>query len=151
MTTVASGPEAALSQENVQAFAEAWYRLLDVHAPEAEVVPLVHPDAEMVFPEATLHGLDAFKGWYSTVTHRFFDEVHVVKLVETGVAVGDRASVKVVVNWQARIWDPPAARSTWLGFDAYQTWEVAATADGRLQITRYVVDSLDPMPGSASL
>lgn len=148
----ASSNASALDSAAVQAFAEAWYRLLDVHAPEDEVLPLVHPQARMVFPEATLEGIEAFRGWYETVTHRFFDEVHVVKDVETGPAVDGRASVRVVVNWQARIWDPPAARSAWLGFDAYQTWQVAATGPaGSLQITEYVVDRLEPMPGSASL
>ena len=140
----------ALAPASVEAFAKRWYDLLDVHAPESEVVPLVHPEAEMVFPEATLQGLEAFKGWYHDVTHRFFDEVHVVKDVVTGEAAGGRAPVQVVVNWQARIWDPPARNSVWLGFDAYQTWEVAEGPDG-LQISKYVVDRLEPMPGSASL
>ncbi|HEX6077557.1 MAG TPA: hypothetical protein VFZ32_20150, partial [Micromonosporaceae bacterium] len=63
----------------------------------------------------------------------------------------DRADVKVVVNWQARIWNPPAPKSEWLGFDAYQTWVVVAGPDGTPQIETYTVDALEPMPGSATL
>lgn len=148
--TTAAPQSGALTPAAIEEFAKLWYELLDVHAPEEEVVPLVHPEAEMVFPEVTLQGLDAFRGWYHTVTHRFFDEVHVVKDVVAGEPVDGRAPVQVVVNWQARIWDPPARNSAWLGFDAYQTWEVVEGPDG-LQISRYVVDRLEPMPGSASL
>ena len=54
------------------------------------------------------------------------------------------------MNWQAKIWNPPAATSTWLGFDADQTWVVVATEDGP-KIKKYVVNELAPMPGSASL
>jgi hypothetical protein len=65
---------------------------------------------------------------------------------------GDRADVKLVVNWQAKIWDPPEARSKWLGFDAYQTWVVTRSPrTGKPVVSTYIVDKLDPMPGSASL
>ncbi len=106
---------------------------------------------EMQFPEGTMRGIEDFKHWYETVTHRFFDEVHTVKAVESSIGE-QRATVKVVVNWQAKIWDPPAPNSVWLGFDAYQTWVVErSTSTGQLMICRYVVDRLDPMEGSANL
>ena len=35
------------------------------------------------------------------------------------------ADVKLVVNWQAKVWNPPDAKSKWLGMDARQTWVVA--------------------------
>jgi len=68
------------------------------------------------------------------------------------VEPGERPRVKVVVNWQARAWDPPAATSKWLGFDAYQTWILERSATtGKPVIRTYIVDELKPMPGSASL
>jgi hypothetical protein len=58
----------------------------------------------------------------------------------------------VVVNWQARRWKPPAAHSQWIGYDAYQTWEMARSpSTGKPVIVRYVVDELRPMPGSPAL
>jgi SnoaL-like domain len=136
-----------LTDEELWSYADRWYKLLDVHAPVEEILPLLADDElEMVFPEATVHGHDGFKGWYDAVTNRFFDEVHTLKEVTS--AGGD---VKVVVNWQAKIWNPPAPKSEWLGFDAYQTWRVRRGTDGQPQLTRYVVDELAPMPGSASL
>ena len=104
----------------------------------------------MVFPEATLEGIDGFKGWYRDVTHKFFDEIHTVKEVDSKNH-GDHADVKVVVNWQAKVWNPPDAKSKWLGFDAYQTWKVARAESGDAVIREYVVDELRPMEGSATL
>jgi hypothetical protein len=104
----------------------------------------------MTFPEGTLEGLAGFREWYKTVTHRFFDEEHTVSSVEVDWRPDGTAAAKVVVNWQARVWDPPRANSSWLGFDAYQTW-LLGSSGGKPAILSYVVDELKPMPGSASL
>jgi len=50
------------------------------------------------------------------------------------------------------VWNPPEPTSKWLGFDAYQTWQVERSPEsGNALIKRYVVDNLAEMPGSASL
>lgn len=127
-----------------------WYEALDRHAPFEELARRVVSDGlVMTFPEGTVEGLDAFREWYGTVTHRFFDEVHEVRSVTVGPGAGGLA-VAVVVNWQTRVWTPPAACSRWLGFDAHQTWTVVLE-DGTARIRDYVVDRLVPMPGSAAL
>ncbi|MFL6122641.1 nuclear transport factor 2 family protein [Actinophytocola sp.] len=141
----------ALTEERVRAMARDWYQALDRHDPVEDVLPyLVTDGLVMVFPEATLRGLDDFRGWYRTVTHRFFDEVHELDEVTVRFDEAGVAHTRVVVRWEATVWDAPAARSTWLGFTATQTWEVVA-GDGVPKIRRYVVDELDPMPGSAAL
>jgi hypothetical protein len=105
----------------------------------------------MMWPEGPTHGHAEFTGWYDRVTRIFFDEVHTLSKVESSID-GDTAQVEVVVNWQAKIWNPPAPKSEWIGFDAYQTWEVVRSPEtGKAVIKRYVVDKLDPMPGSATL
>lgn len=143
---------APLTENEVKAFVDDWYRKLDVHAPADEVVPLVAPEGlEMKFPEATLRGQPAFRSWYEGVIRKFFDEVHDMKELKITVN-GDRADVKLCVNWQAKVWDPPNAKSTWLGFDAYQTWIVKRSPQtGKPVVTTYIVDELRPMPGSATL
>jgi hypothetical protein len=143
---------APLTQAEVQAFAEDWYRKLDVHAPLEEFVPLLSDsELEMVFPEATVTGFEGFKGWYERVIGIFFDEVHTVKevrMIETGV----QSQVKVVVKWEASVWNPPAPYSDRIILDAYQTWEVKRSPEsGKVMITRYVVDSLEYAEGSATL
>jgi len=136
----------------VQEWVANWYRALDRHDNIEKLWDyLAGDDLTMVFPETTAHGHDDFAKWYHAVTNRFFDEEHTVTSVEVGVWDGDVAEIKVVVNWQARVWNPPAAKSLWLGFDAYQTWEIVNDAPDHLRIRKYVVDSLDPMPGSAEL
>jgi len=139
-----------LNEATVKKLVDDWYLALDVHAPVEELVPLLASSGlEMYWPEGPTFGVDEFKGWYDRVTKTFFDEVHTMKeLVIT--PRGDEADVKLVVNWQARIWNPPDAKSKWLGMDARQSWVVRAE-DGRAVIQKYVVDGLDPMEGSASL
>jgi hypothetical protein len=146
---ISGGP---LTQAEIEAFVAAWYRKLDIHAPWAELQPLVAEQGlEMQFPEGALSGVEAFRNWYEGVIRIFFDEVHTVTRVST-TWKEDRAVVDVVVNWQARRWHPPAPRSEWLGFDAYQQWNmIRSPASGSPVILRYVVNELRPMPGSKPL
>lgn len=142
----------ALTEQAIQAMVADWYRALDRHDDLTDVLPyLVDDGLEMRFPEATARGHAGFTDWYQAVTNRFFDEVHTLTSVAIGDHTAERAAVTVVVNWQATIWNPPSPKSQWLGFDAYQTWEVVAGPAGQPQVKTYTVDALEPMPGSASL
>ena len=142
----------SLSEQELHDFAVEWYRALDVHKPADEVLKMVAEDAEFQFPEITTRGQREFVDkWYEVVIRRFFDEVHTVKEVVSS-GTGDLLSVKVVVNWQAKVWDPPEPNSKWLGMDAYQTWQVRRSpTTGRPVIVKYVVDDLVLMEGSATL
>lgn len=141
-----------LTTEEINDLADRWYKALDVHAPIEELYAMLLDEGnEMLWPEGPTHGHAEFKGWYDRVTRIFFDEVHTLTKVEPRIE-GDRAEVEVVVNWQAKVWNPPEPKSKWLGFDAYQTWEVVRSPEsGEPVIKRYVVDNLAEMPGSASL
>ena len=142
----------AFTEATIRAMVADWYSALDRHVELAEALKYLTQDGlEMRFPEVTSRGQDGFADWYKAVTNRFFDEVHIVTSVDVDNLTADRADLKVVVNWQARIWNPPAPKNEWLGFDAYQTWEVVAGPGGAPQIKTYIVDALEPMPGSASL
>lgn len=145
-------PTSPLDRTEIEAFAAEWYRQLDVHAPTEELLPMVAEQGlEMHFPEGVVRGVEEFRRWYEGVIRRFFDEVHTLSRVDTSWQE-DHALVTVVVNWQARRWYPPAPRSEWLGFDAYQRWEMTRSpTTGRAVITRYIVDELRPMPGSRPL
>jgi len=143
---------APLSEAEITEFAKDWYAKLDVHAPLVDLLPLLaDSDLEMHFPEGISRGQAGFEAWYERVIRIFFDEVHTVKEVKAEPGGGD-VRVKVVVNWQAKVWNPPEAKSKWLGFDAYQTWIVRrSSTTGKPIVVQYIVDSLDAMPGSASL
>jgi hypothetical protein len=139
-----------LTESEVQKLVDDWYHALDVHVPWEEIVPMVAREGlECFWPEGPTYGVDELKGWYDRVTHTFFDEVHTMKDL-TITPRGDEADVKLVVNWQARVWNPPEPKSKWLGMDAYQTW-VVRSQDGRPVIQKYVVDKLDLMEGSSTL
>lgn len=142
----------SLEKSEVEQLVADWYHALDVHAPAEDLLPMLATNGlEMKFPEATLYNQSEFIGWYEGVIRRFFDEIHTMKELTVNPS-GDSADVKLVVNWQCKIWDPPAPKSTWLGFDAAQTWTVTRSPEsGKAVIQMYQVDALDPMEGSASL
>jgi len=143
---------APLTTEEVQALASEWYRKLDVHAPMVEILPLLaDEELEMVFPEATVHGYTGFEGWYQRVIRQFFDEVHTLKEV-TPIPVEGAVEVKVVVQWQASIWNPPNPKSDRIKCDAYQRWVVKRSPQTqKAVITNYIVDSLEYAEGSVRL
>ena len=142
----------ALTENDIQKLADRWYKLLDVHAPTTEFLPLLDETGlEMRFPEGTLRGQGAFSDWLAGVVRIFFDEVHTLKQVKAEIKNGS-AQVTVVVNWKARRWKAPAAQSEWLDFDAYQTWVVVRSEKtGNAVIKTYIVDRLEPQPGSVAL
>ncbi len=148
---VAATLPATLTESEVRELAAEWYRKLDIHAPLVELLPLVDENAEMKFPEATLRGLADFESWYERVIRIFFDEVHTLKTVEVE-PTEDGAEVKVVVHWEASVWNPPAAYSQRISLDAYQTWTVRRNeTTGKPVIARYSVDELVYDENSARL
>ena len=142
----------SLNMKDIQQLADEWYAALDQHVPLSDVTKfLVDDGLEMRFPETTAKGHSGFAEWYRAVTNRFFDEKHVITKVAGAVEDGE-ATVKVLVHWEARMWDPPAPNSAWLGFDADQTWIVVqGNEDAMPKIKTYIVNELAPVPGSASL
>jgi ketosteroid isomerase-like protein len=141
------------TESELRSYAIDWFAALDRHADVETMLPLLaDEELEMHFPEGVQKGHAGFRNWYHTVTSRFFDEVHELKQFAVTRSNSTGAEVTLVVNWQARIWDPPEPRSIWIGFDARQTWELrGSAANGGLKMTRYIVDALDPMAGSPSL
>jgi hypothetical protein len=143
-----------LTEQEVEQLVKDWYLKLDVHAPMVEILPMLADEGlEMQFPEATLRGHAEFEGWYQGVIRIFFDEVHTMK--ELSITLSEdkkRADIKLVVYWEASRWNPPAAKSERLMFDAYQTWVMErSSATGKPVVVTYIVDKIEPMEGSATL
>src|SRR5512132_2788693 len=157
-STVSAKLNAPLTNEESRVFAAEWYRKLAEHVPANELVPMIADRGlEFHLPETVLRNRDDFCRWYAGggdlpgVVNIFFDEQHTLSRIDAS-RVGDHSRVAVVVNWQARRWKPPAPHSQWIGYDAYQTWEMARSpSTGKPVIVRYVVDELRPMPGSPAL
>ena len=142
-----------LSEGEVKELAAEWYRKLDVHAPMVEILPLLaDKELEMVFPEGPVYGYAGFEGWYQRVIRIFFDEVHTLKEVTLTSSSGDTVDVKVVVQWEASMWNPPAAKSLRINSDAYQRWVVKRSPEtGKPIVVKYIVDDLKYHEGSATL
>jgi hypothetical protein len=145
---------APLQEAEVREMVNAWYEALDVHAAQVDFIWMVSDEElEMRFPEATLRSVQEFERWYQGVIRIFFDEVHTMQSLDVKVSPdGSYADVKLVVRWEASKWSPPARYSDRLKMDAYQTWKVKRSAKtGKPCVTLYIVDKLDPLPGSAPL
>ncbi|MGH8902323.1 MAG: nuclear transport factor 2 family protein [Egibacteraceae bacterium] len=138
-----------LAREEVNRFVDDWYRNLDVHAPAKNMLALLAEDGlEIHFPEGTFRGRDEFRRLYDGWVRFYFDEVHELKEFSTTPA-GETSEVKLVVNWKFRIWNPPAAKSRLLEYDAYQTWVVQRSpASGQPVMVTYIVEALQPHNGS---
>jgi hypothetical protein len=141
------------TEEEIRRLANDWYRNLDVHAPVDAVLTLLAENGfEIRIPEGTFQGHEGFKRVYEEgwIRH-FFDEIHELKQLSVTPA-DDKVEAKVVVNWQARTWDPPEPKSKWLDMDAYQTWVVQRSPDsGKPVILSYTVDAMKPVPGPDSV
>jgi hypothetical protein len=147
------------TEGDVRAFVYQWFRLLDVHAPEEQMVPLLaDPGLHMQFPEGPLDSIEAFRNWYRGVTSLFFDETHEFKMLAIRIPEADsdianwQANVSLVVRWQAHRWKPPTPKSDYLAFDAWQRWTITLNPKtNRLVVKTYIVDVLEPLLGSAAL
>lgn len=144
---------APIAYSEVKEFAADWYSKLDVHAPvEKYASMLADEDLELRFPEGTFNGFNGFKDWYENVVGIFFDEVHTLKKVEPKPIDNGQLEVKVVVKWEASIWNPPAPNSDRIILDAYQTWIVERSPESEKPIiVTYIVNSMDYYEGSARL
>jgi hypothetical protein len=147
---------APLTEPEIRQAVDVWFEKLDVHAPTEEMLPLLADDTlEMKFPEDEdpMRGQKAFIDWYEGVTRKFFDEIHVLKSLSLKIDPdGSKATVDLVVNWQAHRWFPPAPKSQWLGYDAGQTWVFRRSPQtGQPIIEVYRVTTFDPMEGSPPL
>lgn len=139
-------------QSAVNNLAKKWYAALDTHEPLAVLVAMLDPrNLKMVFPEATLSGIDGFSGWYEGVIRIFFDEVHAVQSASITADHGETAEVAVIVKWEASRWQAPAPKSERIMLLAYQTWTVSFDEKGEPRIAKYTVDRLDYLPGSVKL
>jgi hypothetical protein len=140
------------TREEITRLANDWYRKLDVHAPVDAVLTLLAEDGfEIHVPEGTFRGSEGFKHLYEEgwIRH-YFDEVHSLKQLSF-TPTGDKAEVKVVVNWQARAWDPPAPKSKWTDIDAYQTWIVQRSPNsGQPVILSYIVETSKRNPADST-
>jgi hypothetical protein len=147
MTTTTS-----LTEAEVHAFVDDWYRALDVHVPLEDFLAMVADTGiEFRFPEVTVTDKAGLTEWYNRVTNTFFDEVHETKELAITTA-GDQAEVKILTLWQASVWNPPAPKSERIAFHARQTWKVTRSpTTSKPVVLTYIVDSFEPVGGTGAL
>ena len=145
----------SITLDQIKQFAAAWYQALDFHVPIEEAYALLADEGlNMQFPDGDIRDFTSFKKWYDRVTNLFFDENHYVQTVEADIRE-DAATVDIVVGWEARWWEPPAAKSKRVSMDATQRWTVRRSDKNRfgLEIVTYnaTVEPFKYAPGFARL
>lgn len=135
----------SLTTYEVKELAYYWYKKLTDHSPVEELLDLVSADDDLFieFPDCPIKNESEFRNWYKDVCNKFFDEQHIIHLLDIKLD-GDHAKVKIIVNWQTKTWDPPAAYSKWEGYYVHQDWVVKKDIKrGKAVIVRYVVGEFD--------
>ena len=145
-----------ITREQIQAFAVAWYKALDVHAPVEDCFRMLAGNGlYMRFPEAEIKDYAAFRRWYAFVTQTFFDEKH--DLLDTNIesSTEREAKVRVKVNWRSAWWHRPAANASHVDLKATQAWTVRTCPPSKnmfgLEIVDYTMDDAEYAPESAQL
>jgi len=147
----------SISPQQIQQFAAAWYRPLDVHAPLDECLSMLAENGlSMRFPDGDINDTLSFQRWYERVTNLFFDEKHTVLNVEILSSSDEQAELAVTVRWQANWWEPPAAESKRIDLESAQKWTVRRCPTTRnafgLEIVSYMLaGEFKFAPGSAML
>jgi hypothetical protein len=141
-----------LTEAEVRQFVAQWFHVLDIHAPLEDFLTMVADEGiEFRFPEVTDTDKAGLTQWYNRVTNTFFDEVHTTKELAISTE-GDRATVKIVTEWQESTWNPPAPKSERQTFLAGQTWTVKRSEKtGQPVVVKYIVESFEPVGGSGTL
>lgn len=145
---------APLTEAEVRAFVDDWWRVLDTHAPLEEFMSLVaNDDVEFRFPEVTVTDKDGVIKWYKRAINTYFDEVHETRDLTIRVnPVGDQAEVNILTHWQASIWNPPAATREPIDFLAGQTWSVQRSpTSGKPVMVTYFVNTFEPVGATSPL
>src|SRR5262245_41932097 len=146
-----------ISPQQIQQFAAAWYRALDIHAKLDECLSMLAENGlSMRFPDGDINDAVSFQKWYESVTNLYFDEKHTVLNVEILGATDEQAELAVTVRWQANWWKPPAAESKRVDLESAQKWTVRRCPTTRnafgLEIVSYMLTGeFKYAPGSARL
>jgi hypothetical protein len=110
----------------------------------------------MHFPDGDIQDFATFTKSYDHVTHLFFDQRHTIRSIDLINETDSKAGVQLVVRWQSRFWEPPAATSQRIDAEVSQKWTVGRCSPEEnafnLEIVDYYVSGdFTYAPGSAVL
>lgn len=144
-------PSGRPCSRDVRELVSHWYSAIDRHADvDVLVTHLASAGLSLRFPERTVSSHQDFHDWYTELTNVHFDQRREPLSVAVDMRSPIHADVTVRVSWQARRWEPPAARSRWTGCVLTETWTVV-WQQGRPRIRTLVTHPVGLFPGSAPL
>lgn len=139
-----------LTKSEVKEFILNWYENLNNHVSPDELASLVtEQNLEMQFPDTLVQSRDELKNVYGTSIYKFFDESHTIN--KRSITINeDQADVRIELRWEARQWNPPAAKSEKLTADVVQSFRLKrASATEKPMMVRYKIDSITPVSNTS--
>lgn len=134
----------SFSETEVKTFIQDWFKKLDSHPNQVEMLPLVSDKVIMKMPDRkeSFENHEGFIEWFRGV-EQFRDQSHTVKALWI-VIDSEIATVKLINRWQRT--DSRAANpSEVLVYYAAQTWTLQPLPHtGKLVIITYTVDYFLP-------
>ena len=87
-----------LTQEEIRAMADEWFKLLDEHARQVYLMPFLDENVVQAWPDYDVQNIADFEGWYQRALRLFFDEVHTIKEFDVKVN-GDGSQFRTRLEW----------------------------------------------------
>jgi hypothetical protein len=132
----------SITEAEAKELATEFYRLIDTHAPAEDFKSILSEDAfRVVLPNVEINNFEEFKAWHARMVRGFFDgshKIYDVKLVSTSDA---ETTAKIVLVWDAKVWNPPAAKSEPTSILTYTTYVIKRSPKTKKPVVAsYVLD-----------
>jgi len=133
-----------LTKEDILAFLQHWYILIDNHAPLEKVLECIdHDRFEMQITDGPMIlGAAGFSAWYCEKVTTSFDSVHTVHNVDITLD-GNQAEVVVSADWAGRNWIVPGIKSEAVAFKDKLILHIFRDKKEQIRFCKYLVQSAD--------
>jgi hypothetical protein len=143
---------APLTETDVRDLAVEFYRLVDGHAPVEEFIPILSEEnLKIVLPNVEITSIEEFRAWHGRMIRGFFDGSHTIYDVEVVSATDEEVKAKVVLIWNARVWDPPSPKSEPISMLTYASYVIRRSPKTQKPVVvTYCLDAVKHAVGSLS-
>jgi hypothetical protein len=136
-----------LTEEEVKQLILSFWKMQEEKAHLVDLMELTAPDLEISMGEFAWHGYRGLEDHQMGSKDQFFDQHFEPRSISVELS-GDEASVKTEVEWTARHWSFPAAKSQEIKATYSHTWKVRRLADtGKAVVVLNHVDHMRYVEG----
>ena len=142
----------SLTEAEVRDLAVEFYRKIDLHVPVEEFLSILTEEEEelkIILPNVEIKSFVDLRAWWDRMIRFCFDGSHNIYDVELVSASDTEAKAKILLIWEAKVWNPPAPKSERISILTYTTWTVKRSPKTQKPIVAtYVLDAVKYAGGS---